>query len=258
LLLPASIRDKSKRLLDTMIGRGEQAVAATAIVVLAAQELTRGPRVLGAVVLVLALVWLGVALMLRAPYLDVFRTALARGELPEGEQELDLSAVETILESLASPEEAQVVAAIDLLAHTRKNRLLPALILYHESPVVLEHALAVFATDTRVSPRGPAPRRDGPPAERLCHRDPTVWVAVRARCGRQSRRGGARARGRTPACARMRPSSWSSRAAIRKQTRVWRPCWQRREPTATPCARRCSTWSAPTASRAGPVSSRRF
>ncbi len=181
--LPASIRDKSKRLLDTMIGRGAQAVAATAIVVLASQELTRGPRVLGAVVLVLALVWLGVALMLRAPYLDVFRTALARGELPEGEQELDLSAVETILESLASPEEAQVVAAIDLLAHTRKNRLLPALILYHESPVVLEHALAVFATDTRVSPRGPAPRRDfGPLAERLLgHRDPTVrGAAVRA------------------------------------------------------------------------------
>ena len=180
--LPSGIRDKSKRLFDTMLGRGAQAVAATAIVVLAAQGLAV-PHVLGAVVLLLAVVWLGVALMLRAPYLDVFRTALARGELPEGEQELDLSAVETILESLASPEEAQVVAAIDLLAHTRKNRLLPALILYHESPVVLEHALAVFATDTRGGGRGASPRRDfGPLAERLLgHRDPTVrGAAVRA------------------------------------------------------------------------------
>jgi len=181
--LPGNIRDRAKRLMDTLLGRGAQAVAATVIVLLAAQGLSQ-PYVLGLLVFLLSLAWFAIALALRAPYLDVFRNALARGELPEGEQELDLSAVETILESLASSDEAQVVAAIDLLAHTKKNRLLPALILYHESPVVLEHALAVFAVEPRAGPqRASAPRRDfGPLAERLLgHRDPGVrGAAVRA------------------------------------------------------------------------------
>ncbi len=171
--LPADLRDKAKRVFDTMLGRGSQAVAATLIVVLAiwGQATT---RVLGIMVLVLAAGWLVIAFLLRAPYLDVFRRALQRGELPEGDQELDLAAVETLLSSLASPDEVQVVAAIDLLAQTRRNRLLPALILYHESPVVLEHALAVFASDTR--------RDVMPLAERLLgHRDPSVrGAAVRA------------------------------------------------------------------------------
>lgn len=146
--LPSEVRDRAKRLIDTMLGRGSQAVAATAIVGLSAFGMADA-RTLGTLVTALAIVWVVVALALRAPYLDVFRRALARGELPEGDQDLDLSAMETILESLASADEGQVIAAIDLLASTKRHRLLPALILYHESPAVLERALAVFAAEPR-------------------------------------------------------------------------------------------------------------
>lgn len=168
--LPGDVRDRAKRLFDTMLGRGTQAVAATLIVVLSAMDLADS-HTLGILVGGLALAWLGTAFAMRAPYLDVFRRALARGELAGGEHDLDLSAMETILESLASSDEAQVIAGIDVLASAKRRRLLPALILYHESPAVLEHALGVFAAE---------PRRDVVPlAERLLgHPEPSVRAAA--------------------------------------------------------------------------------
>ncbi|NUP09842.1 MAG: MFS transporter [Polyangiaceae bacterium] len=156
--LPVETRDRAKRLIETLIGRGAQAVAAASIVALSMFGLGDA-QTLGIIIAGLSLAWVGTAIAIRSPYLDVFRRALARGELPDGTHELDLSSVETIMESLASTDEAQVIAAIDLLATTKRRRLLPALILYHESPIVLERALDVFANE---------PRRDFQPlAERL-------------------------------------------------------------------------------------------
>jgi AAA family ATP:ADP antiporter len=160
LLLPLSsdVRDRAKRLLETVFGRGSQAVAALAIVVLASLGLA-DTRTLAIAVAGLAAAWLMVALLLRTPYLDLFRRALARGELEGPEQELDLPAVGALLESLSSVEEPTVLAAIDLVDRDGRRKLLPALILYHESPIVLERALVVFAKE---------PRRDFVPlAERL-------------------------------------------------------------------------------------------
>lgn len=160
LLLPLSsdVRDRAKRLLETVFGRGSQAVAALAIVVLAYLGLA-DVRTLAIAVAGLAAAWLTVALLLRTPYLDLFRRALARGELEGPEQELDLPAVGALLESLSSVEEPTVLAAIDLVDRDGRRKLLPALILYHESPIVLERALLVFAKE---------PRRDFVPlAERL-------------------------------------------------------------------------------------------
>ncbi len=173
--LPQEIRDRSKRLIDTMLGRGAQALAAAVIGILSAMG-AADPRTLGMIVSGLALAWLGAAVALRRPYVDVFRRALARGELPDGDHELDLAAVETLLESLASDDEPHVLAAIDLLAATRRRRLLPALILYHESPAVLSRALEVFAdaSEGRAGRSGFVPL-----AERLLgHREPNVRAAA--------------------------------------------------------------------------------
>jgi ATP:ADP antiporter, AAA family len=160
LLLPLSpdVRDRAKRLLETVFGRGSQAVAALVIVGLASLGLA-DVRTLAIAVAGLAATWLTLAVFLRTPYLDLFRRALARGELEGPEQELDLPAVGALLESLSSVEEPTVLAAIDLVDRPGRRKLLPALILYHESPVVLERALIVFAKE---------PRRDFVPlAERL-------------------------------------------------------------------------------------------
>ena len=183
LLLPLSsdVRDRSKRLLETVFGRGSQALAALSIVGLAWAGLAT-VKVLALLVTVLALTWLGIALWLRVPYLDLFRRALARGELGSADQELDLAAVGALLESLASVEEANVLAAIDLIERSGRRNLLPALILYHESPRVLERALTVFAQE---------PRRDFMPlAERLLG---VADARVRASAVRALARAGGRA-----------------------------------------------------------------
>lgn len=158
--LPSDLRDKAKPVIDTVFGRGVQAVTAAMILGLAALGLAT-PRVLGGVIVVLALGWGFSALLVRKPYVDLFRKALSQGELDAGDRggELDLPAVEALMESLSSRDEDRVLAALDVLSDSRRTRLVPGLILYHESPKVLERALSVV----------PAPGRKDwiPLAERL-------------------------------------------------------------------------------------------
>jgi AAA family ATP:ADP antiporter len=146
--LPGEMRDRVKPVLDTVFGRGVQAAVAAGILGLVALGLDT-PRVLGATLGLLSLAWLGSALLLRQPYVDLFRRALALGQLPvDGRDDLDLASVETIMESLSSRDEDRVLAGIDVLAE-HHARLVPALILYHDSPRILERALAVVATADR-------------------------------------------------------------------------------------------------------------
>ncbi len=148
--LPTEVRDKAKPLIDTVFGRGTQAVVAGAILGLAAMGMAE-PRQLGIVMGGLAFSWMVAAVVIRRPYVDLFRRALARGELPGGAEvdDLDLASVETVMEALSSRDEDRVLAGIDVLADSGRSRLLPALILYHDSPRVLERALAVVGTPDR-------------------------------------------------------------------------------------------------------------
>jgi AAA family ATP:ADP antiporter len=157
--MPSDLRDRAKPVIDTVFGRGVQAVTAAAILALGAMGWAT-PRVLGGIVVGLSLAWGVAALMVRRPYVDLFRKALSLGQIePTGRGELDLASVEALMESLSSREEERVLAALDVLVDSGRSRLVPGLILYHENPKVLERALAVL----------PAPgRRDWIPlAERL-------------------------------------------------------------------------------------------
>jgi HEAT repeat protein len=146
--LPGELRDRVKPVFDTVFGRGVQAVVAAAILGMSAMGLAT-PRMLGAVMCALALAWLVTAVLLRRPYVDIFRRALALGQLPmDDADDLDLASVETIMGSLSSRDEERVLAGIDVLAE-HHARLVPALILYHDSPRILERALAVVATPGR-------------------------------------------------------------------------------------------------------------
>lgn len=148
--LPNEIRERAKPVIDTVFGRGTQAVVAGGILALASIGLS-APRTLGLVMGGCALLWVGAAVLIRGPYVDLFRRALARGELPggAGTDDLDLESVETVMEALSSRDEDRVLAGIDVLADSHRARVLPALILYHDSPRVLERALAVVATPDR-------------------------------------------------------------------------------------------------------------
>jgi hypothetical protein len=140
--LPEHVRTRAKGVIDTVVVRGTQAATAGVLLGLAALGLDT-PRVLSASVLGLSLLWLSFALALRRPYLDLFRAALGqRGG--RGRLELDLRSVEVVVEALSSRDTQQAVAAIDLLAASRRTRLIPALVLYHESTDVLLRALEVL------------------------------------------------------------------------------------------------------------------
>ncbi len=176
--LASRVRDRGKAVVDTVLGRVVQAAVALLILALAAYDLAT-PRVLAGLVAVFSLGWLIVAAGLRRPYLAVFRHALSRGTLDVDASggELDLTAVEALLEALSSPDESHVLAAITLLEQKKRERLIPGLILYHESEAVLLRALDIF---------GPSGRKDWMPlAERLLtHPSDRVRIAALRALGR--------------------------------------------------------------------------
>jgi hypothetical protein len=150
-LLPmrAELRDRVKPILDTLFGRGAQALTAGAVLALASFGLD-DQRTLSWVMMALGLAWLATVAAIRTPYVDLFRRAIARGELPGGAaDDLDVAAIEAVMEALASTDEQTVVAAIDVLHESGRSRVLPAIILYHASPRVLERALVVLASAER-------------------------------------------------------------------------------------------------------------
>jgi ATP:ADP antiporter, AAA family len=170
--LPEDVRGRVKTLVDTVVVRGVQALVAGVLLALAMLRLD-GPIFIGGLIVALSCSWLVLAMALRRPYLALFRSALARrgGSDPRGELRLDLGSVELVVEALASPDPGRVIAAIDLLVTGKRDRLIPALILYHESPEVLVRALEALATPGRTDWL--------PLADRLMkHADESVRVAV--------------------------------------------------------------------------------
>jgi AAA family ATP:ADP antiporter len=147
--VPAEMRARVKPLIDGPVARGAQAAIA-ALMLLTAETgyLTRGRLV--ALVLVLALAWLVLALRTRGPYLEVFRKALTRDTgLELGPQTLDFATAEMLVERLASTSADEVIRTARVLVRRGRERLIPALILYHPSPLVLSFALGLFAESDR-------------------------------------------------------------------------------------------------------------
>jgi hypothetical protein len=158
--LPGDTRDRGKALLDSVFGRAVQALTAGGLLLLAAAGV-RSPRALAVLIIILSAGWLYVVARLRRSYLDLFRHALARGTLDASSigAELDLTSVETVMEALSSRESRRVLGAMELLHEKGRERLIPGLILYHESAEVLLRALRVITAPDRA---------DWPPlAERL-------------------------------------------------------------------------------------------
>lgn len=147
--LPDEVRSTAKTVVDTSVTRGVQAVTAGVILALAAVDLDT-PWVLASILVSLAVAAMAGSMSLRAPYVDLFRRALGRNEMAvDADFALDLNGAEVAMEALSSREPARAVAAIELLAAQSRSRLVPALVLYHDSPEVLVRALAVVGTPDR-------------------------------------------------------------------------------------------------------------
>jgi HEAT repeat protein len=177
--IPDRLRSRVKPAIDVMGQRGGQAVAS--VFILSQLALGRGSTFLAISVIVLCVAWIAASAELRPHYVEMFRRALregvleARGGLPE----LDLVSLETLFASLNSRDDAEVIAALDLLHAEERIHLVPALILYHPAPAVVLRALDLFEASRRTDFL--------PVTDRLLkHADPEVrGAALRARSSLQ-------------------------------------------------------------------------
>lgn len=148
--VPIETRKVVKPFIDGALARFAQALTACVFLALAeAGVLTRGLMI--AIVATLCVAWLLLAANTRKPYLAVFRNALARepGFDSSTTDALDFATVEMLVERLASQNPEEVVAAVRVLERRGRQKVIPAILLYHPSPVVLTYALGMFGASDR-------------------------------------------------------------------------------------------------------------
>lgn len=148
--MTSSVRGAMK-VLDVLGQRAGQAIASVALLV--AASMSAPTWVVAALLVVLAVAWVAAVAELREHYLDIFRGHLAAGRLGESVRMrgLDQAALETLFATLDSGEDAEVIAALQVLAREKKGHLIPALILYHPSIEVAWRAMQIFIAAGRTS-----------------------------------------------------------------------------------------------------------
>lgn len=169
--IPDRLRSRVKPAIDVIGQRGGQAVAS--IFILSQLALGRESSFLAVSVAVLCVAWIAASAELKPHYVEMFRRALREGllEARGGIPELDLVSLETLFASLSSKDDAEVIAALDLLHAEGRTHLIPALILYHPAPAVVLRALDLFEVSGRTD--------YVPVADRLLkHRDADVRAAA--------------------------------------------------------------------------------
>ncbi|HEY6079851.1 MAG TPA: hypothetical protein VIW29_13650 [Polyangiaceae bacterium] len=169
---PVEQQARARGFVDLIVTRVAQATAGGVLLAATMQRDFR-PGHLSAAAAVLAVLWLLVGAGIRTPYIALFRKAISRGGVEREYMlaELDLTSVETLVEALARPQPSEVIAAMNVLAERKRERLIPALILLHGDEGVLVRALELL---------GPTGRKDWLPlGERLLDH-PTTRVAQAA------------------------------------------------------------------------------
>jgi len=171
--LSTELRNRVKGFMDVLGQRGGQALASLGILGVVAVAGAYDERILALAVILLAGAWVLLARSLLEPYLGLFRDSLSevslesRFEFPA----LDIASLETLIEALSSTNDAEVLAALGILAEQERTHLIPALILYHPSSPVVIRALELFSQ---------AGREDFVPItdRLLSHEDPEVRAAT--------------------------------------------------------------------------------
>lgn len=154
LFLPFSdeARHRVKGFMDVVGQRGGQIVASLGLLAFAAFP-EASPRLLAVGLVGIAAAWVFAALALHAPYIEIFRARLQRGRLAAIEEfpELDVASLETLIATLDSNVDKEVLAALSVLEREKKVHLVPALILYHPSEEVVVRALGIFSRTRRTN-----------------------------------------------------------------------------------------------------------
>lgn len=145
--MPAADRERAKPLSEVFGQRGGQAIAAG--IALAVATHANASRSLAIATTVSVVLWLIVVATTRRAYIRRFREKLeAVGIQREARiPVLDAATIDLLVETLASPDEREALAAIDLLA--QRGERIPALVLYHPSDAVVRHALSLLEGELR-------------------------------------------------------------------------------------------------------------
>lgn len=147
--MTSNIREAAKGLFDVLGQRGGQALASMAILGLVA--LGANERLLGIVLVCLALLWVCLAIELRRHYLNLFRGTLKRGLIRTqiAFPEFDVASLESLMAALNSDNDGEVLAALDILAEQGKIHMVQVFILFHPSAEVVIRAAGYFADADR-------------------------------------------------------------------------------------------------------------
>ncbi|MBA2542573.1 MAG: hypothetical protein H0V17_23220, partial [Deltaproteobacteria bacterium] len=131
---------------DAVGQRGGQAAAALLVFALVAAGADQQTYAL--ITSCIGVAWLGAIMLVRRSYVHQFRDTLRAGEIQRDVQlpNLDATTTDVLIESLSSPDEAEAMASLELLA--RAGRV-PALVLYHPSETIVRRALSLFAHQRR-------------------------------------------------------------------------------------------------------------
>ncbi|MDF2692997.1 MAG: translocase [Labilithrix sp.] len=142
-------RERAKPLIDGALVKITQAAAAGALGILGLSG-ALSPWVFGVLATLLALTWLFATLAIRRPYLELLRRGLGpRNAGTIAPAELDLASAEVLVGALGSSDPQNVITAMNALARRGRQGLIPALVLHHRDPRVLDVALAIFGDSPR-------------------------------------------------------------------------------------------------------------
>ena len=147
--VPSPLRLQAKAFIDLFVqrvGRG-----ATALLLLPVAYHVVGPVQIGWATLSLVVIWLWVTAMARREYVLAFRDGLRSGlmdEMPAVDPG-DVTTITTLVEALGSADSRQVLHSLELLAVSGQHRLVPPVLLYHDSPQVRRRTLGIMAAAGR-------------------------------------------------------------------------------------------------------------
>ncbi|HEX7671219.1 MAG TPA: hypothetical protein VF395_16610 [Polyangiaceae bacterium] len=169
--LSQSVREQFKSFVEAVGQRGGQGLASIGLL-LATRSGLRPPEI-GLSLVLFAGLWLGGTMGIRPHYLDLFRKNLREGALETHHEvpELDLHSLEALISALSSHNDAEVRAALDILASYGKTNLVPALILYHPSADIVLRAADLISFADRPDVERLLPRM-------MAHEDERIRAAA--------------------------------------------------------------------------------
>ena len=142
------LRIKAKAFIDVFVQRFSKGAAA--IVILVILKFLPATYV-SIVTLVLAVGWMAITLRTRREYVTAFREGLKSGTI-QTDATIDLddvTTVTTLVESLGSSDPRKVLHSLELLSASGEGRLVPPLLLHHDSAEVRRKTLDVLAETGR-------------------------------------------------------------------------------------------------------------